>query len=76
MEIGFLVDTIYPGNGVAKPLGEILGWKKGNRAEIPQRTFIKRLMIEMGFELNPSEIKPVSTIRCIKCGYVELYVIY
>jgi len=73
MENGFLVDTVFPGTAALAPQGERLVWAKGNRSEIPDPSWFSALTSGIGFLISSAETKPVSTLRCIHCGYLELF---
>jgi hypothetical protein len=73
MEDGFLVDTVFPGSPVLEPQGESLLWAKGSRSEIPKPSWLSQLTSGIGFLISSAKTKPVSTRRCVQCGYLELY---
>jgi hypothetical protein len=73
MEVGFLVDTIFPGSAALEPQGENLLWAKGKRSAIPKPSWFSKLTSGIGFLISSAQTKPVSTLRCVNCGYLELY---
>jgi hypothetical protein len=73
MENGFLVDTVFPGSPVLEPQGENLLWAKGGRAEVPKPNWFSKLASGIGFLISSAETKPVTTHRCVHCGYLELF---
>jgi hypothetical protein len=73
MEYGFLIDTVYPGSAVEERQGENLLWTKGSRANIPRPGFFSRLIGGIGFQFSRVEKKPVTALRCVQCGYLDLY---
>lgn len=73
MESGFLVDIIFPGTAVLEPQGESLSWAKGSRSQVPKAGWLSRFVNGIGFLLSSVERKPVTSLRCVRCGYVELY---
>ena len=73
MESGFLVDTIYPGNAFVERQGENLLWARGNRPDVPKPGLLSRLANGIGFLFSSVEKKPVESLRCTHCGYLELY---
>lgn len=73
MESGFLVDIVFPGSGALEPQGENLSWAKGDRSQLPKTDFFSRLMSGIGFLLSSVKRKPVTSLRCSNCGFLELY---
>jgi hypothetical protein len=73
MEDGFLVDTVFPGSATLQPQGENLLWAKGSRSAIPKPGLLSKLTSGIGFLISSAETKPVTTLRCVGCGYLELY---
>jgi hypothetical protein len=73
MEDGFLVDTVFPGNAALEPQGENLLWAKGSRSAVPTPGWFSKLTSGIGFLISSANTKPVSTLRCVRCGYLEIY---
>ena len=76
-EHGFLVDTVFPSCPALQfweRQGEELLWASGKRSNIPQRGWFANLVMNcIGFRISRAQTKPVSTLRCVHCGYLELY---
>ena len=73
IEDGFLVDTVFPGSAMLEPQGEHLLWAKGSREAVPKPGWFSKLTSGIGFLISSADTKPVLTVRCVRCGYVELY---
>jgi hypothetical protein len=73
MEDGFLVDTVFPGSAMLEPQGENVLWAKGNRSSVPKPAWFSKLVSGIGFLISSAETKPVTTLRCVGCGHLELY---
>jgi hypothetical protein len=73
MEEGFLVDTIFPGSAMLEPQGESVLWARGKRSSIPKPAWFSKLVSGIGFLISSAATRPVTTLRCEGCGYVELY---
>jgi hypothetical protein len=73
MEDGFLVDTVFPGSGMLEPQGENLLWARGSRSAVPKPGWFSKLTSGIGFLISNAETKPVTSLRCVRCGYLELY---
>jgi hypothetical protein len=73
METGFLIDTVFPGNVTFERQGENLFWAKGSRSGVPRPNIFLRLIGDVGFLFSSVEKRPVTTLRCVNCGYLELY---
>ena len=73
MEAGFLVDIVFPGNLSVDPQGEDVHWAKGSRSEIPKPGLLSRLTSGIGFSVRDVHTRPVTSLRCTACGYLELY---
>ena len=73
MESGFLIDIVFPGSAALEPQGENMRWAQGRRSEVPRPGFLSRLMSGIGFRLSAVRKRPVTSLRCVQCGYLELY---
>jgi hypothetical protein len=73
MESGFLVDTVFPGSPVLEPQGENVVWAKGDRSAVLKPHWFSKLASGIGFLMSSVDTKPVSTLRCVNCGYLELF---
>jgi hypothetical protein len=73
LEDGFLVDTIFPGTVVMEPQGENLLWAKGSRSEVPKPGWFSQISSGIGFLISSAKTRPVSSLRCVRCGHLELY---
>ncbi len=74
MEDGFLVDTVFPGSAMLDPQGESLLWARGKRSSISKPAWFSQLATRgIGFLISSAATRPVMTLRCEGCGYLELY---
>jgi hypothetical protein len=48
-------------------------WARGKRSSIPRPAWFSKLMSGIGFLISSASTRPVTTLRCEGCGYLELY---